>query len=63
MVSSDYESTHEGNHSDGSDAAHTEDDPEEGRGSSQSLLLHPLIPPEVGTLYADAAGARGVRGD
>ncbi|XP_056454735.1 cGMP-inhibited 3',5'-cyclic phosphodiesterase 3A-like [Gadus chalcogrammus] len=46
LVSSDYESTHEGNHSDGSDAAHTEDDAEEGRGSSQSLLLHPLIPPE-----------------
>uniref|UniRef100_A0A8C4Z2Y5 Phosphodiesterase n=1 Tax=Gadus morhua TaxID=8049 RepID=A0A8C4Z2Y5_GADMO len=44
LVSSDYESTHEGNHSDGSDAAHTEDDPEEGRGSSQTI---PPPPPPI----------------
>ncbi|CAL8261278.1 unnamed protein product [Merluccius merluccius] len=46
VVSSDYESTHEGNHSDGSDAAHTEEDSEEDRSSSQNVMLHPLIPPE-----------------
>ncbi|XP_061773081.1 cGMP-inhibited 3',5'-cyclic phosphodiesterase 3A-like [Nerophis ophidion] len=40
LVSSDYDSTHEANHSDSSDVAHTEED------SSQNVILHPLIPPE-----------------
>ncbi|KAK7891089.1 hypothetical protein WMY93_023052 [Mugilogobius chulae] len=47
VVSSDYESTHEANHSDSSDVAPTEEDTEEGKSSSQNVLLHPLIPPEV----------------
>lgn len=48
VVSSDYESTHEGNHSDGSDAAHTEEESEEGKSSAQIVKLRPLIiPPEV----------------
>ncbi|XP_061826280.1 cGMP-inhibited 3',5'-cyclic phosphodiesterase 3A-like isoform X2 [Nerophis lumbriciformis] len=46
LVSSDYDSTHEANHSDSSDVAHTEDDAEEGKHSSQNVILHPLIPPE-----------------
>ncbi|XP_028307531.1 cGMP-inhibited 3',5'-cyclic phosphodiesterase A-like isoform X1 [Gouania willdenowi] len=46
VVSSDYDSTHEANHSDSSDVAHTEEDTEEGKTSAQNLLLHALIPPE-----------------
>lgn len=46
VVSSDYDSTHEANHSDSSDVAHTEDDAEEGK-NSQNVILHALIPPEV----------------
>uniref|UniRef100_A0A3Q2WNT2 Phosphodiesterase n=1 Tax=Haplochromis burtoni TaxID=8153 RepID=A0A3Q2WNT2_HAPBU len=45
VVSSDYDSTHEANHSDSSDVAHTEDDAEEGK-NSQNVILHALIPPE-----------------
>lgn len=47
VVSSDYDSTHEANHSDSSDVAHTEEDTEEGKSSSQNVILHQLIPPEV----------------
>lgn len=47
VVSSDYDSTHEANHSDSSDVAHTEEDTEEGKNSTQNVILHPLIPPEV----------------
>lgn len=46
VVSSDYDSTHEANHSDSSDVAHTEDT-EEGKNPAQNIILHPLIPPEV----------------
>ncbi|XP_040019103.1 cGMP-inhibited 3',5'-cyclic phosphodiesterase 3A isoform X4 [Gasterosteus aculeatus] len=46
VVSSDYESTHEANHSDSSDVAHTEEDTEEGKNPGQNVILHPLIPPE-----------------
>ncbi|XP_037307312.2 cGMP-inhibited 3',5'-cyclic phosphodiesterase 3A-like isoform X2 [Pungitius pungitius] len=46
VVSSDYESTHEANHSDSSDVAHTEEDTEEGKNPAQNVILHPLIPPE-----------------
>lgn len=46
VVSSDYESTHEANHSDSSDVAQTEEDTEEGKSTSQNVILHPLIPPE-----------------
>lgn len=46
VVSSDYDSTHEANHSDSSDVAHTEEDTEEGK-CGQNVVLHPLIPPEV----------------
>ncbi|XP_061678698.1 cGMP-inhibited 3',5'-cyclic phosphodiesterase 3A-like isoform X2 [Syngnathoides biaculeatus] len=44
VVSSDYDSTHEANHSDSSDVAQTEEDIE-GK-SSLNVILHPLIPPE-----------------
>lgn len=47
VVSSDYDSTHEANHSDSSDVAHTEEDTEEGKNTAQNVILHPLIPPEV----------------
>lgn len=47
VVSSDYDSTHEANHSDSSDVAHTEEDTEEGKNPSQNVILHQLIPPEV----------------
>lgn len=47
VVSSDYDSTHEANHSDSSDVAHTEGDTEEGKNPAQNVILHPLIPPEV----------------
>ncbi|XP_049429777.1 cGMP-inhibited 3',5'-cyclic phosphodiesterase A-like isoform X1 [Epinephelus fuscoguttatus] len=46
VVSSDYDSTHEANHSDSSDVAHTEEDTEEGKNSAQNVILHQLIPPE-----------------
>lgn len=46
VVSSDYDSAHEANHSDSSDVAHTEEDSEEGK-NSQNVILHTLIPPEV----------------
>ncbi|XP_044212947.1 cGMP-inhibited 3',5'-cyclic phosphodiesterase A-like isoform X1 [Thunnus albacares] len=46
VVSSDYDSTHEANHSDSSDVAHTEEDTEEGKNPSQNVILHQLIPPE-----------------
>ncbi|KAK2842457.1 hypothetical protein Q5P01_012657 [Channa striata] len=46
VVSSDYDSTHEANHSDSSDVAHTEEDTEEGKNLAQNVILHPLIPPE-----------------
>ncbi|XP_078113405.1 cGMP-inhibited 3',5'-cyclic phosphodiesterase 3A-like isoform X2 [Sander vitreus] len=46
LVSSDYESTHEANHSDSSDVAHTEEDTEEGKNPAQNVILHPIIPPE-----------------
>ncbi|XP_029992297.1 cGMP-inhibited 3',5'-cyclic phosphodiesterase A isoform X4 [Sphaeramia orbicularis] len=46
VVSSDYDSTHEANHSDSSDVAHTEEDTEEGKNTSQNVILHQLIPPE-----------------
>ncbi|TKS73621.1 cGMP-inhibited 3',5'-cyclic phosphodiesterase A [Collichthys lucidus] len=46
VVSSDYDSTHEANHSDSSDVAHTEGDTEEGKSPAQNVILHPLIPPE-----------------
>uniref|UniRef100_A0A3Q3F870 Phosphodiesterase n=1 Tax=Labrus bergylta TaxID=56723 RepID=A0A3Q3F870_9LABR len=46
VVSSDYDSTHEANHSDSSDVAQTEEDAEEGKNPAQNVILHPLIPPE-----------------
>ncbi|XP_036003809.1 cGMP-inhibited 3',5'-cyclic phosphodiesterase A [Fundulus heteroclitus] len=46
VASSDYDSTHEANHSDSSDVAHTEEGTEEGKKPSQNVLLHALIPPE-----------------
>ncbi|XP_075883531.1 cGMP-inhibited 3',5'-cyclic phosphodiesterase 3A-like isoform X2 [Nelusetta ayraudi] len=46
VASSDYDSTHEANHSDSSDVAHTEEDAEEGKTPGQNVILHPLIPPE-----------------
>ncbi|KAM7396927.1 hypothetical protein PAMP_019930 [Pampus punctatissimus] len=46
VVSSDYDSTHEANHSDSSDVAHTEEDTDEGKNQSQNVILHQLIPPE-----------------
>ncbi|CAJ1056383.1 cGMP-inhibited 3'%2C5'-cyclic phosphodiesterase 3A isoform X6 [Xyrichtys novacula] len=46
VVSSDYDSTHEANHSDSSDVAQTEEDTEEGKNPAQNVILHPLIPPE-----------------
>ncbi|XP_068168289.1 cGMP-inhibited 3',5'-cyclic phosphodiesterase 3A isoform X2 [Antennarius striatus] len=46
VVSSDYDSTHEANHSDSSDVAHTEEETEEGKNPAQNVILHPLIPPE-----------------
>ncbi|XP_029378924.1 cGMP-inhibited 3',5'-cyclic phosphodiesterase A-like [Echeneis naucrates] len=46
VVSSDYDSTHEANHSDSSDVAHTEEDTDEGKNPVQNVILHPLIPPE-----------------
>ncbi|XP_019934268.2 cGMP-inhibited 3',5'-cyclic phosphodiesterase 3A isoform X1 [Paralichthys olivaceus] len=46
VASSDYDSTHEANHSDSSDVAHTEEDTEEGKNPAQNVILHPLIPPE-----------------
>ncbi|KAM9854992.1 cGMP-inhibited 3',5'-cyclic phosphodiesterase 3A-like [Aulostomus maculatus] len=46
VVSSDYDSTHEANHSDSSDVAHTEEDTEGGKTSTQNVILHSLIPPE-----------------
>lgn len=45
-MSSDYDSTHEANHSDSSDVAQTEDT-EKGKNPSQNVILHALIPPEV----------------
>lgn len=55
VVSSDYDSTHEANHSDSSDVAHTEEDTEEGKNPAQNVILHSLIPPEVrrGRIAAD----------
>lgn len=47
VVSSDYDSTHEANHSDSSDVAHTQEDTEEGKTPSQNVILHALIPPEA----------------
>lgn len=49
VVSSDYDSTHEANHSDSSDVAHTctEEDAEDGKSPPQNVILHTLIPPEV----------------
>uniref|UniRef100_A0A3Q2CPF9 Phosphodiesterase n=1 Tax=Cyprinodon variegatus TaxID=28743 RepID=A0A3Q2CPF9_CYPVA len=52
VVSSDYDSTHEANHSDSSDVAHTEEDAEDGKNSSQNVILHALIPPENKTILA-----------
>ncbi|XP_014913709.1 cGMP-inhibited 3',5'-cyclic phosphodiesterase A-like isoform X1 [Poecilia latipinna] len=46
VVSSDYDSTHEANHSDSSDVAQTEEDTEKGKKPSQNVILHALIPPE-----------------
>ncbi|XP_069019249.1 cGMP-inhibited 3',5'-cyclic phosphodiesterase 3A isoform X2 [Embiotoca jacksoni] len=46
VVSSDYDSTHEANHSDSSDVAHTEEDTEKGKNPSQNVILHALIAPE-----------------
>ncbi|KAM6937210.1 cGMP-inhibited 3',5'-cyclic phosphodiesterase 3A-like isoform 2-T2 [Xenentodon cancila] len=46
VVSSDYDSTHEANHSDSSDVARTEVDTEEGKNPSQNVILHALIPSE-----------------
>lgn len=53
VVSSDYDSTHEANHSDSSDVAHTEEDTEEGKNPAQNVILHPLMPPEVQYNQAD----------
>uniref|UniRef100_A0A672ZMN8 Phosphodiesterase n=1 Tax=Sphaeramia orbicularis TaxID=375764 RepID=A0A672ZMN8_9TELE len=44
VVSSDYDSTHEANHSDSSDVAHTEEDTEEGKNTSQNDK--PILAPE-----------------
>ncbi|KAM9754368.1 cGMP-inhibited 3',5'-cyclic phosphodiesterase 3A-like isoform 2-T2 [Menidia menidia] len=52
VVSSDYDSTHEANHSDSSDVAHTEEDTDEGKKASQSVMLHALMPPEVQPILA-----------
>ncbi|KAM9376825.1 cGMP-inhibited 3',5'-cyclic phosphodiesterase 3A [Pholidichthys leucotaenia] len=52
VASSDYDSTHEANHSDSSDVAHTEDGTEEGKNPSQNVILHTLIPPENKPLLA-----------
>lgn len=49
VVSSDYDSTHEANHSDCSDVAHTEEISVTGKTPSQSVILHALIPAEVNT--------------
>ncbi|XP_017261623.1 cGMP-inhibited 3',5'-cyclic phosphodiesterase A isoform X2 [Kryptolebias marmoratus] len=46
VVSSDYDSTHEANHSDSSDVAHTEEVSAIDKTTSQSVILHTLIPPE-----------------
>ncbi|XP_054881262.1 cGMP-inhibited 3',5'-cyclic phosphodiesterase 3A isoform X2 [Poeciliopsis prolifica] len=46
VVSSDYDSTHEANHSDSSDVAQTEEDSEKGKKSSPNVILHALMPPE-----------------
>ncbi|XP_075994255.1 cGMP-inhibited 3',5'-cyclic phosphodiesterase 3A-like isoform X3 [Genypterus blacodes] len=46
VVSSDYDSTHEANHSDSSDVAHTEEDAQDGKTPLQNAILHPLMPPE-----------------
>ncbi|XP_056138309.1 LOW QUALITY PROTEIN: cGMP-inhibited 3',5'-cyclic phosphodiesterase 3A-like [Lampris incognitus] len=46
VVSSDYDSTHEANHSDGSDVAHGEEDAEGAKNPTQNVILHPLIPAE-----------------
>uniref|UniRef100_A0A3B3Y5U5 Phosphodiesterase n=1 Tax=Poecilia mexicana TaxID=48701 RepID=A0A3B3Y5U5_9TELE len=40
VVSSDYDSTHETNHSDSSDVAQTEEDTEKGKKPSQNVILH-----------------------
>lgn len=47
VVSSDYDSTHEANHSDSSDVAQTEEDSVTGKTPSQNVILHTLISPEV----------------
>ncbi|KAK2917680.1 cGMP-inhibited 3',5'-cyclic phosphodiesterase 3A-like isoform X1 [Channa argus] len=52
VVSSDYDSTHEANHSDSSDVAHIEEDTEEGKNPAQNVILHPLIPPEAKSILA-----------
>uniref|UniRef100_A0A1A8BJ12 Phosphodiesterase n=1 Tax=Nothobranchius kadleci TaxID=1051664 RepID=A0A1A8BJ12_NOTKA len=46
VVSSDYDSTHEANHSDSSDVAHTEEDIANGKNPSQNVILHALMSPE-----------------
>uniref|UniRef100_A0A3Q2YIJ8 Phosphodiesterase n=1 Tax=Hippocampus comes TaxID=109280 RepID=A0A3Q2YIJ8_HIPCM len=48
VVSSDYDSTHEANHSDSSDVAHTEEDTEEGKNPSQNVRREdkPILAPE-----------------
>ncbi|XP_072242206.1 cGMP-inhibited 3',5'-cyclic phosphodiesterase 3A-like isoform X1 [Leuresthes tenuis] len=46
VASSDYDSTHEANHSDSSDVAHTEEDTDKVKSPSQSVNLRTLIPPE-----------------
>lgn len=48
VVSSDYDSTNEANLSDSCDVAHTVEDTGEGKNPAQNVILHPLIPPEVG---------------
>lgn len=53
-MSSDYDSTHEANHSDSSDVAHTEVDTEEGKKTSQNVILHALIPSEVRSRHTDS---------
>lgn len=53
VASSDYDSTHEANHSDSSDVAHTEEEAEEGKTPGQNVILHPLIPPEVRQPHPD----------
>lgn len=54
VASSDYDSTHDANHSDSSDVAHTEEDAEEGKPPGQNVILHALIPPEVRQLHRHA---------